>query len=301
MQSKIVLNNEFAVIGTLKTLAQAYEQISVMRIQRVRGSVLTTRDFLTGLADIYKDVKRSYRDEVERLQKHHKNAKITLSGLEKNGKTVSVLLSSNNKLYGDIVARVFNLFIQDIKKNPNTEIVIIGKVGKNMYNVSGVNRPATFFNLPDENVKLTDLSSIFKYVVQYEKILVYYGRFLNIISQEPAVSEISGEESLIDRPLQNTDEKADRTPYFFEPNLVKILGFFEDQVFASILKQVVDESELSRLASRIKSMEDSLGSIEKQETILKKKYLRTLRLAENNKQIQRISGVILWQKELGNQ
>lgn len=72
-------------------------------------------------------------------------------------------------------------------------------------------------------------------------------------------------------------------------------------MFASILKQVVDESELSRLASRIKSMEDSLGSIEKQENILKKKYLRTLRLAENNKQIQRISGVMLWQNELGNQ
>jgi hypothetical protein len=48
-------------------------------------------------------------------------------------------------------------------------------------------------------------------------------------------------------------------------------------------------------------MEDSLGSIEKQENILKKKYLRTLRLAENNKQIQRISGVMLWQNELGNQ
>lgn len=298
MQSKQVLDNEFAVIGTLKTLAQAYEQISVMRIQRVRGSVLNTRDFLTGLADIYKDVKRSYKEEVERLQKHHKNSKITLSGLAKNGKTVSVLLSSNNKLYGDIVARVFNLFIADIKKNPNTEIVIIGKVGKATFENSGVNMPFTYFELPDQNVSLTDLAPIFKYVVEYEKILVYYGRFLNIISQEPAVSEISGEESLIDQPIEK-EEKVDRTPFFFEPNLPKILGFFEDQVFASILKQVVDESELSRLASRIKSMEDSLGSIEKQETALKKNYLRAMRIAENNKQIQRISGILIWQRENG--
>lgn len=296
MQSKQVLNNEFAVIGTLKTLAQAYEQISVMRIQRVRGSVLNTRDFLTGLADIYKDVKRSYKEEVERLQKHHKNSKITLSGLAKNGKTISVLLSSNNKLYGDIVARVFNLFIADIKKNPNTEIVIVGKVGKATFENSGVNMPFTYFELPDQNVSLTDLAPIFKFVVEYEKILVYYGRFLNIISQEPAVSEISGEESLIDQPIEK-EEKVDRTPFFFEPNLPKILGFFEDQVFASILKQVVDESELSRLASRIKSMEDSLGSIEKQESALQKNYLRAMRIAENNKQIQRISGILIWQQE----
>lgn len=298
MQSKQSLNSEFAVIGTLKTLAQAYEQISVMRIQRVRGSVLNTRDFLTGLADIYKDVKRSYKDEVEHLKKHHKNAKITLSGMEKNGKTVSVLLSSNNKLYGDIVARVFNLFIADVKKDPASEIVIIGKVGKSMYDLSGVNRPVTFFELPDENVKLSDIAPIFKFVVAYEKILVYYGRFLNIISQEPAVSEISGEESLIDQPIQEQEEQ-DRTPFFFEPNLGKILGFFEDQVFASILKQVVDESELSRLASRIKSMEDSLGSIEKEEAVLKKNYLRTLRISENNKQIQRIAGLTVSQTEGG--
>lgn len=292
MQSKQTVQNEFAVIGTLKTLAQAYEQISVMRIQRVRGSVLTTRDFLTGLADIYKDVKRSYKDEVERLNKHHKNHKIMLSGLAKNGKTVSVLLSSNNKLYGDIVSRVFNLFAQDVKQDPNIDIAVIGKIGKSMVDTRLKERPYTYFDLPDQSASLTDLAPIFKFVVNYEKILVYYGRFLNIVSQEPAVSEISGEESLIDQPIEK-EEKEGRTPFFFEPNLQKILGFFEDQVFASILKQVVDESELSRLASRIKSMEDSLMSIEKQEQILKKVYLRTLRLSENNKQQQRLAGTVM--------
>lgn len=295
MQSKQTVQNEFAIIGTLKTLAQAYEQISVMRIQRVRGSVLTTRDFLTGLADIYKDVKRSYKDEVERLTRHHKNSKIMLSGLAKNGKTVSVLLSSNNKLYGDIVSRVFNLFAQDVRNDPKVDVVVIGKVGKSMADTKLRGRPYTFFDLPDQNASLVDLAPIFKFVVSYEKILVYYGRFLNIVSQEPAVSEISGEESLIDQPLEK-EEKADRTPFFFEPNLQKILGFFEDQVFASILKQVVDESELSRLASRIKSMEDSLLSIEKQEQLLKKKYLRTMRISENNKQMQRLSGMVMWNK-----
>lgn len=289
MQSKASTQNEFAVIGTLKTLAQAYEQISIMRIQRVRGSVLTTRDFLNGLADIYKDVKRSYKDEVEKLTRHHKNSKVMLSGLEKNGKTVSVLLSSNNKLYGDIVSRIFSLFIQDVKTKPKIDIVVIGKVGKSMVDTRMPGRPYTYFDLPDQNTSLTDLSPIFKHVVSYEKIFVYYGRFLNIVSQEPAVSEISGEESVIDQPIEK-EEKGKRVPFSFEPNLQKILGFFENQVFASILKQVVDESELSRLASRIKSMEDSLLSIEKQEQILKKMYIRTLRMSENNKQMQRLSG-----------
>ncbi len=294
MQSKKVINSEFATLSTLKTLAQAYEQISVMRIQRVRGSVLTTRDFLTGLADVYGDVKKGYKEEIERLTKHHKNGKVTLSGLSKNGKTVAIILSSNNKLYGDIVARVFNLFAQDIKEHPS-DIVIVGRVGKGMYGQRGLKLPYTYFDLPDQNVKLADLAPIFKFVVEYEKILVYYGRFLNIISQEPAVSEISGEQSIIAQPVEKEKDQGP-TPFFFEPDLQKILGFFEDQVFASILKQVVDESELSRLASRIKSMEDSLGVIEKEEHDLKKTYQRSLRLSESNKQIQRLSGVALWDK-----
>lgn len=294
MQSKQIITNEFNTLATLKTLAQAYEQISVMRIQRVRGSVLTTRDFLIGLADIYKDVKRSYKAEVDRLTKQHKNAKITLSGMNKNGKTVSVLLSSNNKLYGDIVARVFNLFIQDQKGTP-TDVAVIGRVGKNMYELKNPGRNFTYFELPDQNASLTDIAPIFRFIVQYEKILVYYGRFVNIISQEPAVSEVSGEESLIDQPLEKEEEQ-EKTPFFFEPSLTEILGFFENQVFASILKQVVDESELSRLASRIKSMEDSLSSIEKEETQLNKLYLRSMRASEGSKQLQRLSGIALWQK-----
>lgn len=294
MKTKTVINSEFAVLATLKTLAQAYEQISVMRIQRVRGSVLTTRDFLTGLSDIYRDVKISYKREVDKLRKKHKNAKITLSGMVKNGKTISVLLSSNNKLYGDIVVRVFNLFMQDIKRNP-TDIAIVGRSGKGMFEGQNLKLPYAYFEIPDENIKLQDLSPVFNYMVKYEKILVYYGRFLNIISQEPAVSEVSGEESLIDQPLTPAEE-VDKTPFFFEPNLQQILGFFEDQVFASILKQTVDESELSRLASRIKSMEDSLGVIEKQEISLKKTAARTARLIESNKQIQRLSGIVLWER-----
>lgn len=295
MQSKNVMNQEFQMMGTLRTLAQAYEEISVIRIQRVRGSVLTMRDFLVGIAEIFKDVQRSYREEVEHLVKHNKHASETLSGTQKNGKTAVILLSSNNKLYGDIVSRVFSLFLDYIKKN-ECDIVVVGKVGKQMLQQNNVNRPYTYFDLPDENSKFSDLAPLIQYIVQYKKIFVYYGRFLNIVTQEPAVSEVLGEDSILNETAQedNASEK-DTSRYFFEPNLKKILGFFEDQMLSSLLKQVVDESELSRLASRIKSMEDSLGSIAKQEALLKKKFNRNKRLVENNKQIERLSGIALWQ------
>ncbi len=294
MISKNYLNNQNQMLGTLKTLAEAYEQISVIRIQRVRGSVLATRDFLDGLADIFKDVKQSYRDEVEDLIKHHKNSKETLSGLQKNGKTIAVLLSSNNKLYGDIVFRVFNLFIQDVKKN-NYDVAIVGKVGRAMFEQHSTNKPYLYFDMPDEDAQLSDIVPVIKQIAEYQKIFVYYGRFLNIVSQEPAISEVLGDGSLLDKPMES-QERQKHTPFFFEPSLKKILGFFETQMFSSVLKQVVDESELSRHASRIKSMEDSLGTIEREQDILHKTELRAKRQVENSKQLQRLSGIALWQR-----
>lgn len=292
MISKSYLQAQNQMLGTLRTLAEAYEQISVIRIQRVRGSVLATRDFLDGLADIFKDVKQSYRDEVEDLLKHHKNSRESISGLQKNGKTIAVLLSSNNKLYGDIVFRVFSLFLQDIKKN-NYDVAIVGKVGRVMFEQQHTEKPYLYFDMPDENAQLSDVVPVIKKIAEYQKIYVYYGRFLNIVTQEPAISEVLGDGSLLDKPLDAQEGK--HTPFFFEPTLKKILGFFETQMFSSVLKQVVDESELSRLASRIKSMEDSLGTIEKEQDILHKTELRAKRMIENNKQLQRLSGIALWQ------
>ncbi|MGE5041445.1 MAG: F0F1 ATP synthase subunit gamma [Candidatus Levyibacteriota bacterium] len=292
MKSKLALNLEFQLLGTLKTLAEAYEQISVIRIQRVRGSVINTRDFLEGLAEIFNDVKQSYRDQVQELLKRHK--KNAPGGIKKNGKTMAILIASNNKLYGDIVFRVFNLFMKDVEKN-NYDVAIIGKVGKVMYELRYPGKEFLYFDIPDQNARLSDIMPVIEKIVGYSRILVYYGHFLNIVTQEPAISEVLGDSSLLETTGQEVQEK--HKMFYFEPSLQEILEFFEAQMFSSVMKQIVDESELSRLASRIKSMEDSLGTIEKDEQQLRKSEIRTKRLLENSKQIQRLSGAVWSQRQ----
>lgn len=291
MKNRAQLTSEKIFISTLKVLAESYEEISVIRMQRVRNSVLTTRDFLSSLAEVFRDVKSSYQKEIERHQKDKNKKDHFLASPAKNGKTVSVLLSSNNRLYGDIVSRVFDLFSESIK-NQQTDIVIVGKVGKLLFDEKNTGRTYTYFEIPDQNPKLEDLKSVLSFVVPYKKIVVYYGQFANMINQVPVSTEVSGAESLEIKE----DLDAPKIQFFFEPSLETILGFFENQVFTSLLKQVVDESELSRLAARIKSMEDSLGNIEKQEQKLKMDTFRSKHLTENAKQIQRLGGMSLWKR-----
>src|SRR6476660_5201015 len=100
MQKQGQLAQELELTDNLGALATAYEQISVMKMQEIRGSVVQTRTFLAGLSTLYYKVRSSYRKKIiQLLELEKKGNKITADAkFKKNGKNALVLLSANNKL-----------------------------------------------------------------------------------------------------------------------------------------------------------------------------------------------------------
>lgn len=289
MQNRKSLIEEIDLVDNLKMLTQAYEEISVIKMQRVRDSVLKNRDFITGVSYVYYDVKMSYKQQILQFmkQKNEKNIS-SFSTIKKNGKSVSVLLSANNKLYGDIILKVFYLFMQNIKDS-NSDIVIVGKLGRELYEQWDIKKPYTYFEIPDADLKIEDLKEIISHIINYEKVNVFYGKFTNIVNQISTFSDISGEQSF------DTETKVGPTyKFIFEPSLEKILNFFETQMFASFFKQTIHEFHLARLASRVKAMEEAIYNIDNKRKELKKDLKRAQRLIDNNKQINTIAGIALW-------
>src|SRR5215210_5125056 len=131
-QRKKVLE-ELEALNSIKNLAESYEEVAVVRMQKIKDSVLKTRDFLTDLSDVFVDLKSSYNREIQDLlARRKKGDKNILPTLQKNGKTLMVYLSSNGRLYGAVTQKTYRLFIQDLKKPEATsaEIAIIGSAGK---------------------------------------------------------------------------------------------------------------------------------------------------------------------------
>ena len=94
-QRKIIAEN-LEALNSLKDLAESYEEIAVIRMQKIKDSVLKTRDFLQDLSDVFVDLKSSYdRDVKDLLIKRKQGSKTILPLLQKNGKTLMVYLSSN--------------------------------------------------------------------------------------------------------------------------------------------------------------------------------------------------------------
>lgn len=283
------IKQELLGISTLKVLAESFEQISVTRMRHVRGRVLATREFLDNLSKVYLQVKGNYKREIEKFEKKGKKGVVSFTTLVKNGKEVSVLITANNKLYGDIVKKVFRLFVEQIKDTKD-DIVVIGRVGKDLLQEAKITKNFSYVEVSDRDITKDELRALMKLTINYEKINVYYGQFENMMSQLAVRKNISGDS------LTPEEEELERTHFFFEPKLEDIFVLFENQVYASLLKQAVQEAELARHASRLQQMEKALSNIGRESARLQKLHKQAFHLVENNMQMQRMRGYLLWKK-----
>ncbi len=294
-QRKVILE-DLEALSSLKELAESYEEIAVIRMQKLKDSVLRTRNFLAEISDVFVDLKASHLREIaELLEKRRKDNASLSPNLQKKGKTLLVYLSSNTKFYGAITQRTFRLFLTDARKSqdPQPDIAIIGKVGKELYDAIDNPRQYEFFELPESNVGIDYIRNLVGKFLQYEKVLVYYGKFGNVVKQIPFSTSITGDD-IFETEVVTPTPREDR--FIFEPILEKIFHFFETQIMANLFGQTLLENQLARHSSRVNAMEEALIHIEEESKKLTLVKNRLRQQTENIKQLETISGMALWEE-----
>ncbi len=290
-QRKLILE-ELEALNSIKDLAQSYEEIAIVRMQKIRDSVLKTRDFLADISDVFVDLKASYNREVKDLiERIKKGDQGLMPTLQKKNKMLLVYLASNGGLYGAVTQKTFRLFMVELGKTKPEEadIVIIGNAGRTMYENSGNGRPYEYFEIPDATVDVVHIKKLMEKFLQYEKVNVFYGKFGNVVKQSPIESSISGEDIFETETLSQVP-RDDR--FIFEPSLQKIFHFFKTQIMANLFSQTLLENQLARHASRVNAMEEALVHIEEETKKLNAQKVRVKHLLDNKKQLETISGVI---------
>jgi len=292
MPQRKKITEDLEALNSLKDLASSYEEIAVVRMQRIRDSVLKTRDFLSNLSDVFVDLKASYLREMrELLEKRKKGDKTILSSLQKNGKNLMVYVSSNGRLYGSVTQKVFKLFMQDLRKHDKekTDLVVVGEAGKEMLESANAGVPFEYFEIPDTDVKIDHIKKLVVKFLQYEKVYIYYGKFSNVVKQNPISTSITGDDIFETENLAETPRE-DR--FIFEPVLEKIFHFFETQIMANLFSQTILENQLARHASRVDAMEEALVHIEEETKKINVLRNRLKHQTQDKKQLETISGVI---------
>lgn len=278
--TKRALYLEAQNLKVLKTLVETYEEVAAMKMQRVRTDVLSARKFSEGLASILVEVESNYQKK--------KGDNSYYATLNRNGKSVAVFVASDQGLYGDIVYRIYEKFIDFVQKN-QTEAVVLGKLGAKIVSQRNPDLLFNFYDFADDSVHDKSLSVIMRYLLQFEKIFVFSGKMESLISQVPTVTNISGEKVDV-----LSGEKQKTTWYLFEPSLEKILSVFEGEILTSVFEQSIHESQLAKFASRLINLDQSIVSIDDR---LREVIAQRRRLAHklgNKKQLSALAGISLW-------
>lgn len=281
---------EIESLENLQVLVQTYEEIAASRMQKVKASVLNNRDFLSSLFVIYQQVRVSYKKELARIEKQRKKKGKGGEVQSRNGKTVSVLLSANTGLYGDIIRTTFETFAKGIE-GKDTDIVVVGKIGKTMLDAAKDRLGITsykYFDLSDSTSNPEDFTEIISYIVEYETVIAYHGQFESILSQVPVADTLSGE-------LPEDETKlAEEAAYIFEPSLDKVVEFFESEILASIFEQSMHESSLSKFAARMINLDRAVVNISDNLKDARFRQKRAHHRTINKKQIGLLSSMSLW-------
>lgn len=270
---------------TLELITRAFGEIASNRMLQTRTGVISNREYLSELTALFDEVRASYSSEIKKIaQKYQKGNKKNITFLSHNGKTVSVLFSASHGLYGPIIKETFELFLDEVKKG-NTEVTIVGEIGRGLFQSIYPNKPFTYFELSDKKASKEELTALARHIVQYDEIHFFYGKFQNIVSQKPEVSSISSN-------LSTNVMSKQSTKYLFEPSLEAVLVFFESELFGSVLKQTTEESTLAKLGSRVFAMDEATSKISHERKKLLESELGLIHREANKKQLNSLSGIL---------
>lgn len=229
---------------SLKVIAQAYSEIANLKIKKIRTSVERNRAFFEEILKVYEFVKGL---AIKR------NVAVV-----KPKKRLCILLTSNLRFYGSINTALVNYFVGSTRELIDVDKIIVGKDGIDYFKATKLlpNHKEILFKKDMPNAEeLTNLAGL---SAQYNQVLVFHAKLKSLLIQAATFTDITATSLFKRGPYiksPESEESRSGLRFIFEPELPKILNFFDNQILTLLLEQTFLESELSRTASRFITMD----------------------------------------------
>lgn len=257
----------------LKSISQAYTEIATNKLKKIRAAVERNRDYLEDLSKVHQIVKQVA------LAKHILP--------QKNGRSISLLITSNYHFYGNVNNNLMKYYLDTIK-NQKSDQFVIGKTAIEYFN--SINYPKNYQSLILKTDSPTDieLQQLSQATSPYSQVIIYYSQLKSVMVQIPTSKDITQTSFL--KLITELDESIS-TAFIFEPEIEKTLEFFETQVTNLLLEQTFLESELSRTASRLISMDQAQTNADKYIVDNKKMLGMAKNSINNNKLLETFNAI----------
>ena len=154
------INEDIDRSQALKLVAEAYSEIALIKLKKIRQNVESNRYFLEDISKIYWLIKRAASN-------------LRSSTPRKLKKTVSLVLTSNYRFYGSINAELMNFFLVQSARY-RTDRIIIGKTGLKTLEAIRYSHPYSSVVFKHDLPGPEELRQLVYGLKDYEQVLVYF-------------------------------------------------------------------------------------------------------------------------------
>lgn len=236
------IEQNIQVGATLRAVAQAYSEISSMKLKKTRETIEKNKQFAAEISQVFHTLKF--------LALKKSSASEIVRGLvEKNGRELNVVLSSNSRFYGTLHKSLFDFFLASKAEG---EIIVVGKMGVDYFKAINFEKPFQGYLFTKDVPEETEFADFIAKVSSFKTVLVYHSAFKTVLTQSPKVVDIT--QSVAQAEDISQDANLQSIDFILEPELEKILTFFDSQIISLLLESAILETELARTSSRLVSM-----------------------------------------------
>jgi len=280
------IKENLKALSNIETITRAYQEIANLRMNEIRQTVLSNREFIEELSRVYTLAKKAY---LVLLKVGGGAMKKEESFIKRSRGKVAVFLSCNKPFYGTLILDIWQEIQGDLKEKGG-DLVAVGRTGKYLAETSGRGLKKMFyFELDDEKPERERVKEIIEFLKNYEEIIIFHGRFHTVLSQKVVQTNISG--------ITLEKELGEVKSYLFEPPLEAVLEFFETELLSAFFNQALLEHRLSRYATRMVAMYQATENAEKTREKLEIEQKKLERQLLNKKQVELFSGFQLWSQK----
>lgn len=279
MQTLAELKQQVQTIQSLKLITQALGDVATFKLTSTRKFVEQNIDYFQEITQVYRLVKLL----AIKANRYHKVKKA------KEGKTVCLLLTSNQHFYGGLDTEITEYFLKNTR-DLDSDKIVVGLIGKQEVLAKGKDKNFDSVVFKKDFPSLVELKSLTDSVFAYSKVLIFHNKFVTILNSEPTVSDISASD------IESIEEtsKSKTLPFYYlvEPELEKIIDFFESQVLTLLFQAVFSEVDIVRQAARMIYMNQAGLNADKQAENLRRHILQARKQKLNQQILEAYSGIM---------
>ncbi len=227
-------------IAVARYISGTLRDISAIELGGLMQKFGTNNMFYNELIELYQIVWRLAQQREDQEKK-------------REPRSLYVAYTTNRHFYGALNRNIMHLFKN--KTGTQDHCLVIGDTGRNAWMAHRKKREVlNYLSFKNDMPTEEETRSFIKHVAPYDRVFVFYPRFVSVFSQQAAMVDISFRPP---EPAEETRSKDEDIQFLLEPDIDEMITFFSMQVRAALFERILLETELSRVSARLVKMDSA--------------------------------------------